>query len=102
MPILLAWLGGYMRVKQFGRLDNANPRQQAEKLSGSAARAIAAQSNAWEALALYSASILVVYAAGVDLSEVTIASVVFLVARLAHPVLYIADGSNLSLCNGIF
>lgn len=83
-----------MRLKQFGRIDNSNPRQQSEKLSGNAARTVAAQSNAWESLALYSASILVAHASEVAWSEITVASIVFLVSRLAHPVLYISDIST--------
>ncbi|WP_427978381.1 MAPEG family protein [Agarivorans sp.] len=94
LPILLAFLGAYTRFKYFGYFDNANPRVQAQELSGRGARVIASQTNAWEALALYSASILIVFASGVSWSEITNACLVFLLARIAHPILYIQGYST--------
>ncbi|ELB2132084.1 MAPEG family protein [Vibrio parahaemolyticus] len=52
---------------------------------------MAAQSNAWEALALYSATILAVYASGVNWEDLALPSLIFGFTRLAHPILYIAN-----------
>ena len=51
LPIALSWVGGYYRMQQFGSVDNKHPRVQSAGLEGAGARAVAAQSNAWEALA---------------------------------------------------
>ena len=51
IPYLLAGLGGYLRYRQFGAIDNKYPRSQMAQAEGAAARAIAAQGNAWEAYA---------------------------------------------------
>ena len=105
IPTLLAWGGGYLRNKELGHFDNNNPRQQAAELTGTGARVVAAQSNAWEALALYSASIFAVFAMGVDWSDITLASLVFLAARLMHSVFYIcnkATSRSLSYSVGFF
>lgn len=95
MPYLLAFLGGYLKVRQLGRLDNENPRLQSLQLSGSGARAVAAQSNAWEALAFYIGTLLVVSLAGVPLEAVATPALVFAVSRILHPVLYIANLATL-------
>ncbi len=91
IPYVLAALGGYVKIKQLGKLDNHHPRIQSNELKGSGARVIAAQSNAWEALAFYSATIFAVYASGVTWSELTVASLVFGATRLAHAVFYITN-----------
>ena len=91
IPYVLAGVGNYLRVQQLGHLDNQNPRAQAAELKGAGARAVAAQSNAWEALALYSATILAVFASGVSWPELTVPSIIFAATRLVHPVLYIAN-----------
>ncbi|RZP53970.1 MAPEG family protein [Vibrio vulnificus] len=91
IPYVLAAAGGYVKIKQLGRLDNNHPRVQANDLVGSGARVIAAQSNAWEALALYSATVLAVFASGVEWSDLAIPSLIFGFTRVVHPILYIAN-----------
>ena len=53
LPILIAFTGGYFKTQQFDSVDNNNPRAQSVQLTGTGARAVAAQSNAWEALAVF-------------------------------------------------
>lgn len=91
IPFVLAGVGGYHRTKQFGRVDNNEPREQAAKLEGAGARATAAQANAWEALALFTAAVSVNHFAGGDPGSAAIAAVVFVVARVLHPICYLAD-----------
>ncbi|MCC8254336.1 MAPEG family protein [Vibrio campbellii] len=91
IPYVLAGLGGYAKVQQLGHLDNHHPRLQERKLSGRAARIIAAQSNAWEALAFYTATILAVSLSGVPWSDLSMSAIIFAITRMAHPVMYIAD-----------
>ena len=51
IPYLLAGVGLYFRIVQFGDWDNDNPRAQYAKLEGVGWRAWNAQLNAWEAWA---------------------------------------------------
>jgi uncharacterized MAPEG superfamily protein len=95
VPYLLAALGGYMRRKQFGVMDNHHPRIQNAQLTGVGARVWAAQLNAWEALSLFTATVVVAHLAGADPRKAAIASLVFVAVRIAHPILYIADLSKL-------
>jgi uncharacterized MAPEG superfamily protein len=91
IPYLLAGIGAYLRVQQLGSLDANHPRLQALELRGAAARAYASQQNAWEALALFGAAVMVAHLAGADPGQSALASILFVVARSLHPVMYIGD-----------
>jgi uncharacterized MAPEG superfamily protein len=95
VPILLAGVENYYRVRQFERFDNHNPRQQKARLAGVGARVNAAQANAWEALVVFSATCLIAYAGGADLSALGVAALLFLACRIAHALFYIADLAGL-------
>lgn len=95
LPYVLAGLGGYFRTRQFGSIDNNLPRFQYAQLSGAGARAWAAQLNAWEALALFTAAVLVTSIAHADPAKVEVASLIFLATRILHPILYLADLATL-------
>ena len=95
IPLALAGVGGYFRGKQFGSADNNHPRMQAAQLEGAGARAYAAQANAWEALPMFTAAVLVAHLAGVPASEATPWAIGFVVARVLHPILYIQDLATL-------
>ena len=91
LPILWSWVSGYYRQKQFGAVDNKNPRVQNAQLSGAGARAVAAQSNAWEALAIFTAATMASQLLGADAEKMATASMVFIAARIFHGIFYIAD-----------
>lgn len=91
LPIVWAWVSGYYRQQQLGSVDNKNPRDQYGQLEGPGARAVAAQSNAWEALAVFSAAVFVSHLAGADPADTALAAQIFIVARVLHGVFYIAD-----------
>ena len=55
-----------LKNKQLGGLDLNEPRARHGELLGSAARAVAAQANAWEALGLFAAANLAALMAGAD------------------------------------
>jgi uncharacterized MAPEG superfamily protein len=90
-PIILAVSGGYLRYRQCGRFDNHHPRLQQAELTGMAARVLAAQKNAWEALALYTAMCVLAYVSPIDISAFSHAAGLFLLSRIAHPVFYLLD-----------
>ena len=91
MPLLIAGIGAYLRVQQLGELDTRHPRIQALELRGAAARALAAQQNAWEALAMFTVAVGVAHLAGAAPGTSTMASIAFVVARVVHAVAYISD-----------
>ena len=91
LPILWSWVSGYYRQKQFGAVDNKNPRAQNAQLTGAGARAVAAQSNAWEALAIFTAATMASQLLGADAEKMATASMVFIAARIFHGIFYIAD-----------
>ena len=91
MPWVIAPIGGYFKTKQFGTLDNKNPRLQSKRLEGAGARAQAAQENAWEAVAVFSVAVFINHLAGGDPGASATAAMVFVGARVVHPIAYIAD-----------
>ena len=91
LPFVLAGLGGYYKVQQFGNLDRKTPRKQSAALEGAGTRAVAAQQNAWEALAVFTAAVAVAHLAGADAGTAATASLVFVAARILHPIFYITN-----------
>jgi uncharacterized MAPEG superfamily protein len=91
LPLTCAWIAGYHRQKQLGSVDNKEPRSQALQLTGAGARAVAAQGNTWEALAVFSAAILAVFISGVDLESITTPVMVFVALRIAYIPVYIGN-----------
>jgi uncharacterized MAPEG superfamily protein len=91
LPYVLAPLGGYFRIQQFKGLDNKHPRIQQAKMEGIGARALVAQQNAWEALAFFTAAVVVSHFTQADPGTASKLSVGFLVTRILHPVLYLAN-----------
>lgn len=91
IPYVLAAAGGYFRMSQLGRVDNKHPRAQYAALEGTGARAWAAQQNAWEALPVFSVAVLVAHLAGADPGSSATAAVLFVIARILHPVFYMAN-----------
>jgi len=76
------------RKSQLGSLDNKNPRAQQAKLTGRGARAIGAHKNAF---ATFAPAVLVAHLAGADPVWSARLALTFLVARIAHGALYLAD-----------
>ncbi len=92
IPYALAGFGAFQRQKQLGVVDNKNWRaDQLPELTGAGARAYSAQANAWEAVAMFTAAVVVAHLAGADPELSSIAAMIFIVARIAHAILYIAD-----------
>ena len=94
MPYVLAGIGGYHKGRQFGKVDNNNPRTQSAQLTGTGARAVAAQQNAWEALAVFTASLAAAFFAGVEPASLATPALLFVAARIAHATCYLADQAS--------
>jgi uncharacterized MAPEG superfamily protein len=80
---------------QFGNIDNQHPRLQQAQLRGLGARALAAQQNAWEALAMFTPAVLIAHLKGATTGHAATAAVLFIAARIAHGCFYLADLSSL-------
>lgn len=91
LPVVLAGIGGPLRKRQFGSIDNKYPRLQQARLEGAAARAIAAQQNAWEALAMFTAAVLAAHLMGATAGQAAWAALLFVAARVLHAVFYLAN-----------
>jgi uncharacterized MAPEG superfamily protein len=95
LPLSCAWIAGYHRQKQLGSIDNKEPRTQALQLTGAGARAMAAQANSWEALAVFSAAILAVFISGVALQSVATLAMAFVALRIVYIPMYIGNQDKL-------
>jgi uncharacterized MAPEG superfamily protein len=91
MPYVLAGIGARYKAQQFGTVDNNNPRAQSAQLTGVGARAVAAQQNAWEALAVFTASLAAAFLAGVAGASLALPALTFVAARIAHAFCYLRD-----------
>lgn len=91
IPYVLAGIGGYHKGRQFGKADNNNPRLQAAQLTGTGARAVAAQQNAWEALAVFTAALAAAFFGGAEPGSLGAPALLFVAARIAHAVCYLRD-----------
>ncbi len=89
LPIVLALGSIRFRTAQFGSPDIQMPRVQGDQLTGAGHRIIAAQANAWEALGLLLASLMVGHLAGLSLEAVVMPLLLFVAARLAHAASYL-------------
>lgn len=90
-PFVMAAIAGVYRRKQLDNYDNKNPRGQYAELTGVGARAVAAQQNCWEALAIYSAALLAVFVSGAQPTYLAMAAMVVLISRILYCIFYLAN-----------
>jgi uncharacterized MAPEG superfamily protein len=89
---------GFVIAGQVGRpegLDNRHPRDQQAKLEGWARRAHAAHLNTLEAFPVFAAGVLIAHLSGADPGWSSRLSIVFVVARVIYPFIYMADVDKL-------
>lgn len=94
MPIVCSWISGSYRYKMPEGLDNKHPREQAARLTGVGARAVAAQANCWEALAVFTAALVAVGLSGIDVADLPIIatlSMVVVALRVVFVAAYLAN-----------
>lgn len=91
LPFAWVAVAGQQRMQQFGSIDNRGPRQQQMQLTGLGARAMAAHQNAWEALAMFTAAVLTAHLNGATTGQAATAAMLFVIARIAHGLFYLAD-----------
>lgn len=94
MPILVANLTAYFRIKQESTYNYHEPREQAARLTGAGARAVAAQQNCWEALAMFTPAVLVSHLMGVEAGLAANLCMAFVALRIAYVAFYIKGWAN--------
>lgn len=98
LPYLWVAVTARYRKQQFGDVGLAEPRVQAQGLSGAGARAWGAQMNAWEALLVFAAANGAALAAGVEpTGDWALAAPLWAAARILHGAFYIAGQAGLRL-----
>ena len=95
LPVVCTWTAIYYRQTQLGSVDNKEPRQQSLQLTGAGARAVAAQSNTWEALGVYSAAIFAVFISGIDLQSISTPVIAFVALRVVYIPVYVSNMDKL-------
>ena len=90
LPYAWAGVAGAFKGRDFDDFDLGEPRVQSAQLEGAGRRAVAAQSNAWEALSVFTAAVAVAHLSGADTVASATAAVVFVAARVIHGVGYLA------------
>jgi uncharacterized MAPEG superfamily protein len=97
IPYFIAGTTGYLKSRDLGSVDNDHPRDQATQFAAGSAgrRAVAAQQNAWEATAVFTAAVLVAHLAGAAEGASAAAALVFVVARVAHAFCYVSGLATL-------
>ena len=95
LPFVWAVVGNVLRQRQFGNMDNNYPRLQQAQMTGIGARALAAQQNAWEALAMFTPAVLIAHIQGATAGHAATAAMLFVTMRIAHGFLYLADRASL-------
>jgi len=91
LPFVWATVSTILCKKELGALDNHHPRSLHTNMKGPAARAFAAQQNAWEALGVFAPCALLAHFGNPTASLVTTLALVFIVARVLHGVVYVAN-----------
>lgn len=89
----LVWVGftGPARLALPDGLDSNNPRRQKAQLEGMAARAVGAESNAFEALPLFLAAVFIHHVTQGDAELGAYLAIGWVVCRMAHGGFYLAD-----------
>lgn len=95
VPLIFTGVGGALRKKEFGSVDNNHPRIQQARGTGITARAIGAANNGWEALAMFAPAVLFCLIAAPSSSLAPIFVLAWIPIRLIHGMLYIADRATL-------
>jgi uncharacterized MAPEG superfamily protein len=91
LPYVWVGVAARERGRQFGSTDNKLPRAQELALKGVGARAMGAHNNAFEALPFFAAAVIIAHLTGADKDWSADLALLFVAARIAHGILYLAD-----------
>jgi uncharacterized MAPEG superfamily protein len=89
------WPLAVVSYAKAGGGDNHHPRDDASRLSGARRRAYAAHFNAYENFPFFAAAVIVAVTQGADTAMLDMLAVIYLLLRILHAVLYVADLATL-------
>ena len=102
LPYVWHAIASLYRQREFGSIDNTQPRAQQAKQTGAGARANAAALNSFEALAVYAPAVLVAHLLAPTSELSARLALGWVVFRVAHGVLYITNQATArSVCFGL-
>jgi uncharacterized MAPEG superfamily protein len=81
-------------AKAGGDRDNHHPRDSAERLPPARRRAYAAHLNAYENFPFFAAAVIIAKTQGAPLGTLNMLAAIFVLLRIAHAALYIADSAT--------
>ena len=85
----------WVAYSKAGSRDNNTPRDSAENLAGAKRRAYAAHQNAYENFPFFAVAVMAALSFGASPAAVDWLAVLYLVFRVAHGLLYVADKASL-------
>ncbi len=95
LPLVWAFLGGFLILKERGKIDHKYHRIEQATLKGASARAYGAHYNANEALPIFAAAVILAHLSKVDPALMTQASLAFVAFRILHGLFYLANWDKL-------
>ncbi|MGB0955034.1 MAG: MAPEG family protein [Panacagrimonas sp.] len=95
MPILWTTVAKAGGRRKMSIAENAAPRAFLSGLEGHQQRADWAQQNAFEAFPAFAAAVIISHLAGAEQSTINVLAIIWVLARLAHGAVYIADLATL-------
>lgn len=90
-----ASFGGLKSARNKNGYDNNNPRQWASGLSGWQQRAVAAQTNGFEALPLFVAAVVLAQQAHADQARIDQLALAFVITRVVYVAIYLMNQATL-------
>ena len=84
----------FVMVAKRNSRNNHTPRDEAATLTGAQRRAYAAHLNAYENFPFFAAAVIIAVTQGASIATVNMLAMIYVVLRIAHGVLYIADQST--------
>ena len=91
LPYVWSFASFNGRAADDGGIDNHTPRAQQAKLTGVAARAIAAHNNAFEAFPFFAASVFIAHLCDADPTLSSYVAMTWVAFRIGHGVSYLAN-----------
>jgi len=89
--IAALWPLAIVSYAKAGGGDNHHPRDDAARLSGARRRAYAAHFNAYESFPFFAVAVVVAVTQGANPAMIDMLAVIYLLLRILHAVLYVAD-----------
>lgn len=102
LPVILALMGSYYRLKNNPHFEHDYPRLQQAALTGLGARLQGAEANAREALPAYASMVLIASLSGLPLQALDMVAILFIISRVLHAIFYMMNLATLRSTSFVF